>query len=113
MRHADDGEGGNRESVITNLLGHGQSLGVRDWAEFLLLQLVYGVFVISQIQLGANQNDGGAGTMVSHLGVPLQTHKRASRKKEGVSSSAQILNIHLSLETCRTLSVWGNSQKMR
>lgn len=59
--------------MVTNLFGHGQSLGIRDWVEFLLLQLFNGVFVISQIQLGANQNDGSVGTMVSHLRVPLQT----------------------------------------
>lgn len=59
--------------MVTNLFGHGQSLGIRDWVELLLLQLFNGVFVISQIQLGANQNDGSVGTMVSHLRVPLQT----------------------------------------
>lgn len=57
--------------LITNLFGHRQSLGIRYCVKFLLLQLFNGVFVISEIQLGTNQNDGGVGTMVPHLRVPL------------------------------------------
>ncbi len=58
--------------VVTNLFGHRQSLGICNWREFLLLQLVHGVLVISQIQLGTHQDDGSVGTMVPHLRVPLR-----------------------------------------
>lgn len=60
-------------TVITDFFGHGQSLGVRDGGEFLLPQLLYGLFVIPQIQLGAHQDDGSVGTMMSHLRIPLQS----------------------------------------
>lgn len=59
-------------SKLTNLFGHGQALGVGDGGEFLLLQLLDGVLVVSQIQLGAHQDDGGVGAVVSHLWVPLR-----------------------------------------
>lgn len=59
-------------SIVTDLFGHRQALGVGDRGEFLLPQLLNSVFVISQIQLGTNEDDGSVGTMVSHLGVPLQ-----------------------------------------
>lgn len=56
---------------VTNLFGHCQSLGIGNGREFLLLQLLHSVLVISQIQLGADKYDGSVGTMVSHLRVPL------------------------------------------
>lgn len=62
--------------VITDFFGHGQSLGVRDGGEFLLPQLLYGFFVIPQIQLGAHQDDGSVGTVMSHLRIPLRRHQQ-------------------------------------
>lgn len=67
--------------VITDFFGHRQSLGICNWREFLLLQLLYGVLVISQIQLGTHQDDGSVGTMVSHLRVPL--HRDHTVEKSG------------------------------
>lgn len=58
--------------MVTNLFGHRQSLGICNRREFLLLQLLHCVLVISQIQLGTHQDDGSVGTMVSHLRVPLR-----------------------------------------
>lgn len=69
---------------VTDLFGHRQALGVGDRRELLLLQLLHGVFVISQIQLGPHQDDGRVGTMVSHLRVPLQEdHNSEQRTSDG------------------------------
>lgn len=57
--------------AVTDLFGHRQSLWICNGGEFLLLQLLCGVLVISQIQLGTHQDDGSVGAMVSHLRVPL------------------------------------------
>lgn len=54
-----------------NLSGHGQALRVGDRGELLVPQPLNGVLVISQIQLGAHQDDGCVGAVVSHLRVPL------------------------------------------
>lgn len=50
---------------------------VDDRGQFLLLELFDSVLVISQIQLGANQDDGSVGAVVSHLGVPLRKKEEA------------------------------------
>ena len=40
--------------MLTYLLGHGQALGVGDGVQLLLLQLLNGVLVIPQVELGAH-----------------------------------------------------------
>lgn len=62
---------------LTNLSSHCQALWVGDGGELLVPQPLDGVLVISQIQLGAHQDDGCVGAVVSHLRVPLghHTHK--------------------------------------
>lgn len=62
---------------LTNLSGHGQALRVGDRGELLVPQPLNGVLVISQIQLGAHQDDGCVGAVVSHLRVPLPCHRTA------------------------------------
>lgn len=57
----------------TDLFGHGQALRIGDGSELLLLQLLNGVLVVSQIQLGSHQDDGSGRTVVSHFWVPLNT----------------------------------------
>lgn len=61
--------------AITNLFGHGQSLGIGNGREFLLLKLLHGILVISQIQFGAHEDYWSVGTMVSHLRIPLHRHR--------------------------------------
>ena len=56
---------------LTYFFRHGQALRVDDGGELLLLQFLDGVLVVSQVQLGAHQDDGRVGAVVSHLGVPL------------------------------------------
>ena len=68
---------------VTNLFGHRQALGIGDRREFLLLQLLHSVLVISQIQLGAHKDDGSVGTMVSHLRVPL--HREYDSEEMGIT----------------------------
>lgn len=61
---------------LTDLSRHGQPLRVGDGGKLLVPQPLDGVLVISQIQLGAHQDDGCVGAVVSHLRVPLghRTH---------------------------------------
>lgn len=56
---------------LTYFFSHGQALRVDDGGEFLLLQFLDSVLVVSQVQLGAHQDDGRVGAVVSHLRVPL------------------------------------------
>lgn len=55
----------------TNILSHCQTLRVGNGGQFLFLQLLNGFLVFSQIQLGAHQNDGSVGAVVTHFRVPL------------------------------------------
>lgn len=71
-----------QRGAITDLFGHGQSLGVGDGREFLLLQLLYGVLLIPQVQLGSHQDDGSVGTVMSHLRVPLQRQQRRLKNEQ-------------------------------
>lgn len=61
---------------LTDFFGHGQALRVDDGGEFLLLQLLDSVLVVSEIQLGAHQDDGSVGAVVSDLRVPLRREGR-------------------------------------
>ncbi len=56
---------------LTYFFSHGQALRVDDGGEFLLFELFDSVLVVSQVQLGAHQDDGRVGAVVSHLRVPL------------------------------------------
>ncbi len=56
---------------LTYFFSHGQALRVDNGGEFLLFQFFDGVLVVSQVQLGAHQDDGRVGAVVSHLRVPL------------------------------------------
>lgn len=68
---------------LTYFFGHGQALGVDDGGEFLLLQLLDGVLVVSQVQLGAHQDDGSVGAVVSDLRVPLKGGRRGRQRVRG------------------------------
>lgn len=70
----------------TDLFGHGQALWVGDGGELLLLQLVYGVLIVPQIQLSAHQDEGGARTVVPDLWVPLQ---RPGESRHQTANAAQ------------------------
>lgn len=63
---------------LTYFFSHGQALRVDYGREFLLLEFFDGVLVISQVQLGAHQDDGGVGAVVSHLRVPLREKRTES-----------------------------------
>lgn len=75
----------------TDLLGQCQALWVGDRRQFLLLQLLDGVLVVPQVQLGAHQDDGCAGAVVPNLGKPLDRRgdERGTREwgeKRGATS---------------------------
>lgn len=61
----------------TNILGECQALRVGDGSQLLLLQLLDGVLVISKVQLGTHQDDGGAGAVVPNLREPLELEEGA------------------------------------
>ena len=55
-----------------DLLGHLQTLGVRDRRHAALAQLLNRLAVVAEIDLGADKDDRRAGRVVVHLGVPLR-----------------------------------------
>lgn len=59
--------------MCANLLGHGQGLLVRDWLHLAGSQSIGCCAVVSQVELGADQDDGDIGGVVFNLGVPLVT----------------------------------------
>lgn len=69
---------------LTNLSCHGQTLGVSDRGKLLVSQPLYGVLVVSQIQLSAHQDDGCVWAVVSNLRVPLR-HRTYAYRKDKVS----------------------------
>lgn len=69
------------EWELTDFFGHGQALRIDDGGEFLLFQLLNGVLVVSKIQLGAHQDDGSIGAVVSDLRVPLGKQEEAAGQR--------------------------------
>ena len=61
------------ELRLTDLSCHGQALGVGDRGQLLVPQPLDGVLVVPQVKLGAHQDDGGVGAVVSHFRIPLPT----------------------------------------
>ena len=54
-----------------NLLRHGMTLGVRDGLNVAAGQLLERLLVVTEIDLGANQQHRRVGTVVANLRVPL------------------------------------------
>lgn len=67
----------------TNILGQCQALWVGDRSQLLLLQLLNGVLVVSEVQLGTHQDDGRAGAVVPYLGEPLEVGEWRVRGSSG------------------------------
>lgn len=59
--------------VCADFLGHDQGLLVRDRLHLAGSQSLGCCAVVSQIELGAHQDDGDIGGVVFNLGVPLVT----------------------------------------
>lgn len=57
---------------LTYFFGQCKTLWVGDWCQFFLLQLLDGLLLISQIELGANQNNWSGRAVVPHLWIPLE-----------------------------------------
>ena len=68
---------------LTYFFSHGQALRIDDGREFLLLQFLDSVLVVSQVQLGAHQDDGCVGAVVSHLRVPLAEEREEDEVRCG------------------------------
>jgi len=83
---AEDSADGLVKDVLETLLCEGRALEVLDGVDFLchlethrvgdglhalLLELVDGVAVLTQIELGAREDDGGVSSVVRNLGIPL------------------------------------------
>jgi len=76
--------------VVTDLFGQGEAVRVGDGREFLFPQLVAGLLVFPQVQLGAHQNDGRVGTMVVHLAVPLH---RQQQQQQHLGPSSDLFGL--------------------
>lgn len=55
-----------------DLLGNSQGFVKRHRLHSLFAKALDGVGVFSQVELGANQDDGNIGSVVANLWVPLQ-----------------------------------------
>ena len=67
-------------------------LRVGDGGQSLLLQLVDGLLVLPQVELGADQDYGDLGAVVAHLRVPLGPHVlEAGWVDEGEADEEDIL----------------------
>lgn len=80
--------------LLTYLLSQSQALRVGDWRQLLFLQLLNGVLLIPQIQLGAYQDDGCGGAVVANLGVPLAQDGVKSKqieKKDGGKTQSEVM----------------------
>ena len=62
-------------------------LRVGDGRQLLLLELLDGVLVLPEVELGAHQDDGRVWTVVAHLRVPLQ---RGNRTAPGAVSTGPL-----------------------
>lgn len=77
--------------MCADLLGHDQGLLVRDGLHLSGSQGVGGVAVVSQVELGAHEDDGDAGGVVFDLRIPLvaevsRTKQQRDKSCEGQSS---------------------------
>ena len=63
-----------------NLLDHLETLLVGDGALLLASKLLASGGIITKIDLGADEDDGGVGAVVGHLGVPLGTDVLKGRR---------------------------------
>lgn len=63
--------------VRTDLLGHGQRLLVRYGFHLSCAKAVCGRSIVSQVQLGTDEDDGNVGGMMFDLRIPLRTHHRS------------------------------------
>lgn len=97
-------------ACLTYLLSQSESLRVGDWCQLLLLQLLDGVLLVSQIQLGAHQDNGRGGAVVANLRVPLRRSKITGSEEtweKPSSSEAIIICWIVSIKTCINYScVW-------
>lgn len=73
-------------------------MGIGDRRQLFLLQLLDGVLVIPQIQLGAHQDDGRGGAVMTNLGVPLETGRKEGVKYGGGSVCTDVLFALVSLD---------------
>lgn len=57
--------------LLTDFFSHSKALWVSNGSEFLFFQLFNSVLVVSQVDLGSNQNDWGVGAVMPDLRIPL------------------------------------------
>lgn len=69
--------------MCADLLGDGQGLLVRDWLHFAGAQGFGRGAIISQVELGADEDDGDIGGVVFDFGVPLVFAVRLVNRMDG------------------------------
>lgn len=53
-------------------------------SQLLLLQFLDGFLLVPEVQLGAHKDDGGGGTVVSYLWVPLGGEESKDHSGDGI-----------------------------
>lgn len=82
--------------MCPDFLGHSQSLFVGDGLHLSLSESIYGTTVVSQIELGADQDDGNVGGMVFNLREPLHPSGSVSGPPIGREGEGSTLALTLS-----------------
>ena len=75
---------------LTYILCQSQAVRIGDRWELLLLQLLNSVLLVPQIQLGAHQDDGRGGAVVTNLRVPLARRRRETRSKRKIGKNGKL-----------------------
>lgn len=75
-----------------DLLRNHDSLLVLDRGHFLLAEALLGALIVSEIQLGADKDDGYIGGVMLDLGIPLHLAQHCSAPKD---SSVVYLGFHI------------------
>ena len=79
--------------VRLDLLGDNHRLLVLYRCHLLLSQALLGRFVVSKIELCADQDDGDIGRMVFYFRVPLWTRKSTANRNDCVMGFVQYLRL--------------------
>lgn len=75
--------------MCADLLGHGQGLLVRDGLHLSGSQGLGGVAVVSQVELGAHEDDGDVGGVVFDLRIPLVAEVSRMKRQRDKSCEGQ------------------------
>lgn len=93
-----------RHCRLTYFFGQCKTLWVSDGCKFFLFQLLDGLLLVSQIELGANQNNWSGRAVVPHLWIPLEGAEEQIRTINSlliISPSLMLYGISLCLSVVK------------